>query len=160
MPRLISPGESLVGILPVASVHSSNIGVISRSGTLTYEIVSHLTAKGMGQSTAIGMGGDPVVGLYFRDLLGMLQNDPQTDAIVMIGEIGGNAEELAATYIREHVTKPVVAFIAGRSAPRVNRWDMPELLYPEVPVLQPKRFQHWKLQESELPVNPRKYRIY
>ena len=116
-PGLISPGESLVGILPGQVFTPGNIGVISRSGTLTYEIVSHLTAKGMGQSTAIGMGGDPVVGLYFRDLLGMLQNDPQTDAIVMIGEIGGNAEELAATYIREHVTKPVVAFIAGRSAP-------------------------------------------
>ena len=116
-PGLISPGTSLVGILPGQVFSPGNIGVISRSGTLTYEIVSHLTAKGMGQSTAIGMGGDPVVGLYFRELLAMLQNDPQTDAIVMIGEIGGNAEELAAAYIREHVTKPVVAFIAGQSAP-------------------------------------------
>ena len=116
-PGLISPGKSLVGILPGQVFSPGNIGVISRSGTLTYEIVSHLTAKGMGQSTAIGMGGDPVVGLYFRELLAMLQNDPQTDAIVMIGEIGGNAEELAAAYICEHVTKPVVAFIAGQSAP-------------------------------------------
>ena len=116
-PGLISPGKSLVGILPGQVFSPGNIGVISRSGTLTYEIVSHLTAEGMGQSTAIGMGGDPVVGLYFRELLEMLQNDPQTDAIVMIGEIGGNAEELAAAYIREHVTKPVVAFIAGQSAP-------------------------------------------
>jgi len=116
-PGLISPGKSLVGILPGQVFSPGNIGVISRSGTLTYEIVSHLTAEGMGQSTAIGMGGDPVVGLYFRELLAMLQNDPQTDAIVMIGEIGGNAEELAAAYIRKHVTKPVVAFIAGQSAP-------------------------------------------
>ena len=103
-PGLISPGESLVGILPGQVFTPGNIGVISRSGTLTYEIVSHLTAKGMGQSTAIGMGGDPVVGLYFRDLLGMLQNDPQTDAIVMIGEIGGNAEELALSLI--HISEP------------------------------------------------------
>lgn len=116
-PGLISPGKSLVGILPGNVFKEGNIGVISRSGTLTYEVVYHLTAAGMGQSTAVGMGGDPVVGLYFKELLEMLENDPQTDAIVMIGEIGGNAEELAADYIREHVKKPVVAFIAGQSAP-------------------------------------------
>lgn len=116
-PGLVSPGKSLVGILPGQIFREGNIGVISRSGTLTYEIVYHLTASGMGQSTAVGMGGDPVVGLYFRELLEMFQNDPDTDAIVMIGEIGGNAEELAAEYIREYVTKPVVAFIAGQSAP-------------------------------------------
>lgn len=116
-PGLISPGKSLVGILPGNVFKKGNIGVISRSGTLTYEVVYHLTAAGMGQSTAVGMGGDPVVGLYFKELLEMLENDPQTDAIVMIGEIGGNAEELAADYIREHVKKPVVAFIAGQSAP-------------------------------------------
>ena len=116
-PGLVSPGKSLVGILPGSVFREGHVGVISRSGTLTYEVVYHLTRAGMGQSTAIGMGGDPVVGLYFRELLEMLQNDPQTHSIVMIGEIGGNAEELAAEYIREHVTKPVVAFIAGRSAP-------------------------------------------
>lgn len=116
-PGLISPDKSLVGILPGQVFKKGNIGVISRSGTLTYEIVSHLTAHGLGQSTAVGMGGDPVVGLYFNDLLGKLEQDPETKAIVMIGEIGGNAEELAAEYIRQHVTKPVVAFIAGRSAP-------------------------------------------
>lgn len=116
-PGLISPGKSLVGILPGNVFKEGNIGVISRSGTLTYEVVYHLTAAGMGQSTAIGMGGDPVVGLYFKELLEMLENDPQTHAIVMIGEIGGNAEELAAEYIRAHVKKPVVAFIAGQSAP-------------------------------------------
>lgn len=116
-PGLVSPEESLVGILPGNIFKKGNIGVISRSGTLTYEIVYHLTANGMGQSTAIGMGGDPVVGLYFRELLEMFQNDDDTEAIVMIGEIGGNAEELAAAYIKEYVTKPVVAFIAGQSAP-------------------------------------------
>lgn len=117
-PGLISPGKSLAGILPGKVFKEGNIGVISRSGTLTYEIVYHLTAAGLGQSTAIGMGGDPVVGLYFRQLLEMFENDPGTKAIVMIGEIGGNAEEEAAEYIRQHITKPVVAFIAGRSAPQ------------------------------------------
>lgn len=116
-PGLMSPEKSLVGILPGQIFKKGNIGVISRSGTLTYEVVYHLTANGMGQSSAIGMGGDPVVGLYFRELLEMLQNDPDTDAIVMIGEIGGNAEEQAAEYIKTHVTKPVVGFIAGQSAP-------------------------------------------
>ena len=116
-PGLIYPEKSLVGILPGQIFKKGNIGVISRSGTLTYEVVYHLTANGMGQSSAIGMGGDPVVGLYFRELLEMLQNDPDTDAIVMIGEIGGNAEEQAAEYIKTHVTKPVVGFIAGQSAP-------------------------------------------
>ena len=116
-PGLISPGESLVGILPGKVFTKGHTGILSRSGTLTYEVVYHLTAKGMGQSTAVGMGGDPVVGLYFRDLLEMFENDPETHSIVMIGEIGGNAEELAAEYIREHVTKPVVGFIAGQSAP-------------------------------------------
>ena len=116
-PGLMSPGKSLVGILPAQIFKQGNIGVISRSGTLTYEVVYNLTANGMGQSSAIGMGGDPVVGLYFRDLLEMLQNDPETEAIVMIGEIGGNAEEQAAEYVKNHVTKPVVGFIAGQAAP-------------------------------------------
>lgn len=116
-PGLMTPDESLVGILPGQIFKKGNIGVISRSGTLTYEVVYHLTANGLGQSSAVGMGGDPVVGLYFCELLEMLQNDPETEAIVMIGEIGGNAEELAAEYIKRHVTKPVVSFIAGQSAP-------------------------------------------
>lgn len=116
-PGLVSPGKSLIGILPGSIFKEGHVGVISRSGTLTYEVVYQLTAAGMGQSTAVGMGGDPVVGLYYRELLEMLENDPKTHAIVMIGEIGGNAEELAATYIRDHVKKPVVAFIAGQSAP-------------------------------------------
>lgn len=116
-PGLISPGKSLAGILPGNIFKKGHVGVISRSGTLTYEIVYQLTANGIGQSTAIGMGGDPVVGLYFRELLEMFQQDEDTEAIVMIGEIGGNAEELAAEYIKEYVTKPVVAFIAGQTAP-------------------------------------------
>lgn len=117
-PGLISPGKSLVGIMPGSVFKEGHVGVISRSGTLTYEVVYHLTQAGMGQSTAIGMGGDPVVGLYFRELLEMLEKDSKTHAIVMIGEIGGNAEELAAAYIRDHIRKPVVAFIAGQSAPQ------------------------------------------
>ncbi|MDD2436527.1 MAG: succinate--CoA ligase subunit alpha [Massilibacteroides sp.] len=116
-PGLVTPDESLVGILPGHIFKKGHVGVLSRSGTLTYEVVYHLSAAGMGQSTAVGMGGDPVVGLYFRDLLERFENDPETHSIVMIGEIGGNAEELAAEYIRNHVTKPVVAFIAGQSAP-------------------------------------------
>ncbi|WP_108823460.1 succinate--CoA ligase subunit alpha [Dysgonomonas sp. Marseille-P4361] len=116
-PGLMSPEESLTGILPGQIFKKGNIGVISRSGTLTYEIVYHLTNKGLGQSTAIGMGGDPVVGLYFCELLKMFQGDPETEAIVLIGEIGGNAEEQAAEYIKKHVSKPVVGFIAGQAAP-------------------------------------------
>jgi len=116
-PGLVSPGKSLAGILPAQIFKQGNIGVISRSGTLTYEVVYQLTTNGMGQSSAVGMGGDPVVGLYFRELLEMLQNDPETDAIVMIGEIGGDAEEQAARYVKDHVTKPVVGFIAGQAAP-------------------------------------------
>lgn len=116
-PGLMTPNESLVGILPGQIFRRGNIGVISRSGTLTYEVVYHLTQNGMGQSTAIGMGGDPIVGLYFIDLLQMFEDDPETEAIVIIGEIGGNAEELAAQYIQKHITKPVVSFIAGKAAP-------------------------------------------
>lgn len=116
-PGLISPGKSLAGILPAQIFKEGNVGIISRSGTLTYEVVYHLTRNGMGQSTAVGMGGDPVVGLYFCDLLEMFEKDSQTESIVMIGEIGGNAEEMAAEYIRQHVSKPVAAFIAGQFAP-------------------------------------------
>ncbi len=116
-PGLISPGKSLAGILPAQIFKQGGVGVLSRSGTLTYEVVYHLSRKGMGQSTAVGMGGDPVVGLYFRDLLEMFEKDDETESIVMIGEIGGNAEELAAEYIKKYVSKPVVAFIAGRTAP-------------------------------------------
>ncbi len=116
-PGLISPEKSMVGILPTHIFKKGNVGVISRSGTLTYEVVYQLTMNGLGQSSAVGMGGDPVTGLYFIELLQMLQDDPETEAIVFIGEIGGNAEEQAAEFIQKHVTKPVVAFIAGQYAP-------------------------------------------
>ncbi|MDY9917417.1 MAG: succinate--CoA ligase subunit alpha [Proteiniphilum sp.] len=116
-PGLISPGKSLVGIMPSMIFKQGGTGVISRSGTLTYEVVYNLTENGIGQSTAVGVGGDPVVGLYFIELLEMFENDSQTDSIVLIGEIGGDAEERAAAYIREHITKPVAVFIAGQQAP-------------------------------------------
>lgn len=117
-PGLISPGRSMVGIMPVGIFRQGNTGVISRSGTLTYEIVDNLTKNGFGQSTAIGIGGDPVVGVYFEDMLRMFQDDPETDSIVLVGEIGGDAEERAAQLIKKYVTKPVVAFISGRQAPK------------------------------------------
>ena len=120
-PGLISPGKSLVGIMPGNIFKEGSTGVISRSGTLTYEVVHNLTIGGIGQSTAIGVGGDPVVGLYYLELLKMFENDPETDSIVLIGEIGGDAEEQAAQYIKDHVTKPVAAFIAGVTAPPGKR---------------------------------------
>ena len=116
-PGLISPELSMVGIMPTNIFKKGHTGSISRSGTLTYEVVQNLTTAGIGQSTAIGVGGDPVVGLYFEDMLQLFQDDPDTDSIVIIGEIGGDAEERAAEYIKQHVTKPVVAFIDGREAP-------------------------------------------
>ena len=116
-PGLISPAESMVGIMPTNIFRKGKTGVISRSGTLTYEVVYNLTVNGLGQSTAVGVGGDPVVGLYFQDLLEMFEQDPETDSIALIGEIGGDAEERAAKYIKAHVTKPVAVFISGRQAP-------------------------------------------
>nr|WP_321373257.1 succinate--CoA ligase subunit alpha [uncultured Bacteroides sp.] len=116
-PGVISPGKSMVGIMPSHVFTKGGVGVISRSGTLTYEVVSHLTAKGMGQSTAIGIGGDKIAGLYYRELLELFEKDKETQSIVIIGEIGGNAEERAAEFIRWEITKPVVAFIAGQFAP-------------------------------------------
>ena len=116
-PGLISPEKSMVGIMPTMIFKKGGTGVISRSGTLTYEVVYNLTANGMGQSTAVGVGGDPVVGLYYQELLSMFENDPETDSIALIGEIGGDAEEQAAEYIKNNITKPVVAFIAGQQAP-------------------------------------------
>lgn len=117
-PGLISPDKSMVGILPTNIFKKGGTGVISRSGTLTYEIVDSLTKSGFGESTAIGVGGDPVVGLYFEDMLQLFQDDPETDSIVIVGEIGGDAEERAADFIKKNITKPVVAFISGRQAPK------------------------------------------
>ncbi len=120
-PGLISPDESLVGILPGNIFLKGHVGLMSRSGTLTYEMVYQLTNQGLGQSTCVGIGGDPIAGLYFQELLQLFQDDPDTDSIVLIGEIGGDAEERAAQYIKEHITKPVVAFIAGQTAPAGKR---------------------------------------
>ena len=120
-PGLITPGESLIGILPAMIFKKGNIGFISRSGTLTYEVVNLLTLNDFGQTTCVGIGGDPVAGLYFIDLLERFENDPETKAVVLIGEIGGDAEEKAAQYIAEKMTKPVVAFIAGQTAPPGKR---------------------------------------
>ena len=120
-PGLITPGECLIGILPGMIFTPGNIGLMSRSGTLTYEVVNMLTECGLGQTTCVGIGGDPVAGLYYLELLEMFENDPKTKAIVLIGEIGGDAEEQAAAYIKAHVTKPVVSFIAGQTAPPGKR---------------------------------------
>jgi succinyl-CoA synthetase alpha subunit len=120
-PGVISPGKCKIGIMPGQIHKPGNVGVVSRSGTLTYEAVGQLTALGIGQSTCIGIGGDPIVGTSHTDALRLFNEDPETHAIVMIGEIGGTAEEQAAAYIKEHVRKPVIGFIAGQTAPPGRR---------------------------------------
>jgi succinyl-CoA synthetase alpha subunit len=120
-PGIAAPGAAKVGIIPNVVFRPGRVGVISRSGTLTYEIVNGIKEHGLGQSTCVGLGGDPVVGTSFVDALPLFEEDPDTDLIVLVGEIGGTAEEDAAEYIRHHITKPVVAYIAGRSAPPGKR---------------------------------------
>jgi len=120
-PGLISPGKSKIGIMPGQIFKQGNVGVVSKSGTLTYEVVYQLTNAGFGESTCIGIGGDPIIGTNFIDVLTLFQKDPQTEAIVLIGEIGGEAEEQAAEFISKQVTKKVVTFIAGRTAPPEKR---------------------------------------
>jgi len=120
-PGIISPGRCKIGIMPGHIHKEGAVGVVSRSGTLTYEAVGQLTRLGIGQSTCIGIGGDPIIGTNFVDALALFNEDPQTDAIVMIGEIGGNAEETAAAYVKAHVKKPVVGFVAGQTAPPGRR---------------------------------------
>jgi len=120
-PGLLAPGIAKLGILPTSIVKEGPVGLVSRSGTLTYEVVYQLSAAGLGQTTCLGIGGDPVIGTTFMDAIIAFNEDPKTEAFVMIGEIGGDAEEQAAAYIKEHVKKPVVSFIAGQTAPPGKR---------------------------------------
>jgi succinyl-CoA synthetase alpha subunit len=120
-PGLLAPGIAKLGIMPASIVSPGKVGVVSRSGTLTYEVVWQLTSAGLGQSTCLGIGGDPVIGTTFMDAVEAFAADPETEAMVLIGEIGGDAEETAAAYIQEHVDMPVVGFIAGRTAPPGKR---------------------------------------
>lgn len=120
-PGLITPGEAKVGIIPGSIVKPGPVGLVSRSGTLTYEVVHHLSHNGLGQSTCVGIGGDPIIGTDFIDVLKAFNDDPATEAIVMIGEIGGTAEQEAAEFIRQNVRKPVAGFVAGQTAPKGRR---------------------------------------
>jgi succinyl-CoA synthetase alpha subunit len=120
-PGVITPGQCKIGIMPGYIYQPGPVGVISRSGTLNYEAVKQLSQLGLGQSTCVGVGGDPVIGTSFIEVLAMFERDPQTEAILLIGEIGGDAEERAAEYIQQHISKPVAAFIAGQTAPPGKR---------------------------------------
>lgn len=151
---LISPGKSKVGIMPYHIFKEGNIGVISKSGTLTYEIVNEMTRKGLGQSTVVGIGGDPVIGLNFIEGLKMFEEDEQTEAIVLLGEIGGSMEEKTAEYLKYNLSKPVVAYIAGRTAPKGKRMGHAGAIiegYKGTAESKIKAFQEANVQVAELP---------